>query len=218
VLLRRLLSRRGFTAEQRKSLLRQVRERGSIYLAQINAVYVRQFQMTSAAEDATRFLHQACRGLPSLRHAKPATTAQALDRDDAFFEAVLEHALAFFGSRILHPARPALRDGDVAELYEVTREDLEQQTALPFADAVGVLDFVTEHRAQNFQCTSAPAFSGDKYEFVVEQLGHLTGTDLYDAYIEGRLTTAGLRKFFLTHIEQPGVAREAYVQLRKRLR
>ena len=65
-LLRRLLSRKGFTAEQRRSLLRQVRERGSVYLTPINVVYVRQFHMTSAAEDATRFLHQACRGLPNL--------------------------------------------------------------------------------------------------------------------------------------------------------
>ena len=32
------------------------------------------------------------------------------------------------------------------------------------------------------------------------------------------MTTAALRKLFLTHIEQPGVAREAYVQLRTRLR
>ncbi len=62
-LLRRLLSRKGFTAERRRSLLRQVRERGSVYLTPINAVYVRQFRMSTAAEDATRFLHQACRGL-----------------------------------------------------------------------------------------------------------------------------------------------------------
>jgi hypothetical protein len=222
VLLRRLLSRKGFTAEQRKSLLRQVRERGSVYLAPINAVYVRRFQMTSAAEDAARFLHQACRGLPRLRHNKPAahhkSVTPALDRDDAFFEAVFEQAISFFGSRILHPARPALRDADIAELYDVTREDLEHQTELPFPDAVAVLDFLTEQRAKDFQGTTAPAFSGHKYDHAVEQLGHLTGTDLYDAYIEGRLTTAGLRKFFLTHIEQPGIARDAYIQLRKRLR
>jgi hypothetical protein len=31
------------------------------------------------------------------------------------------------------------------------------------------------------------------------------------------LTTAALRKLFLTHIEQPGLAREAYLQLRTRL-
>src|ERR1700737_5233729 len=110
-LLRRLLSRKGFTAEHRRSLLRQVRERGSVYLTPINAVYVREFRMTSSAEDATRFLHQACRGLPNLSNGKALAQHSApvapLDRDDAFYVAVFEHALAFFGSRILNPARPS---------------------------------------------------------------------------------------------------------------
>jgi hypothetical protein len=222
-LLRRLLSRKGFTAEHRQRLLRQVRERGSVYLTPINAVYVRQFRMTSSAEDAVRCLHQACRGLPNLSNGKApagqgAPGAKTLDQDDKFYMTVFEHALAFFGSRILHPARPALRDPDIAELFEVTREDLEQQTALPFGDAVEALDFLTEHRKQDFLGAPAPAFSGRKYEYVTEQLGHLAGTDLYDAYIEGRLTTTALRKLFLTHVEEPQVAREAYAQLRTHLR
>jgi len=241
-LLRRLLSRHGFTAEHRRSLLRQVRERGSVYLAPINAVYVRQFRMTSSAEDAVRCLHQACRGLPNLSNGKApaaqaALGAKTLDQDDAFYMAVFEHALAFFGSRILHPARPALRDTDIAELFDVTREDLEHQTSLPFADAVEVLDFLVEHRKRDFHgndfrsshrshrhtsapesLAPAPAFTGRKREYAAEQLGCLTGTDLYDAYIEGRLSTANLRKLFLAHIEEPGVACEAYVQLRMRLR
>ena len=226
-LLRRLLSRKGFTTEHRRSLLRQVLERGSVYLTPINAVYVRQFRMTSSAEDATRFLHQACRGLPNLcngkalaqrtaPHAAPA--AQSLAGDDAFYIAVFEHALAFLGSRILYPARPALRDTDLADLFDVTREDLEHQTSLPFADAVEALDFMAQHREHDCRAAQPPAFTGRKHEYVAEQLGYLTGNDLYDAYLEGRMTTAALRKLFLTHIEEPGVAREAYVQLRTRLR
>jgi hypothetical protein len=247
-LLRRLLSRKGFTGEDRRSLLRQVRERGSVYLAPINAVYVRQFHMTASAEDATRFLHQACRGLPNRRGSQsflqqssllgaPGTyDAQAMNQDDAFYTAVLEHAVAFFGSRILYPARPAFRDNDLAALLDITREDLEQETSLPFADAVDALQFLNEHRERDFQsdlrCRSgssrrastaesilqSPSFTGRKYEYAAERLGYLIGTDLYDAYLEGRLTTTALRKLFLTHIEMPGVARKTYVQLNTRLR
>ena len=225
-LLRRLLSRKGFTAEHRRSVLRQVRERGSVYLPPINAMYVREFRMTSSAEDATRFLHQACRGLPNLngkalaQHTAPHAAAvdPLLDRDDAFYMVVFEHALAFFGSRILHPARPALRDADLADLFDVTHEDLERQTSLPFADAVEALDFLTEHREHHSRAAQSPAFTGRKYEYTAEQLGYLTGNDLYDAYLAGRLTAAALRKLFLTHIEQPGVACQAYIQLRTRLR
>jgi hypothetical protein len=253
-LLRRLLSRKGFTPEDRRSLLRQVRERGSVYLAPINVVYVRKFSMTSSAEDATRFLHQACRSLPNRRASKPfaqhssangipgecvahsinQTTNQPTNtnKDDAFHITVLEHALAFFGSRILYPARPALRDNDLAALLDVTREDLEQETSLPFADAVDALQFLTQHRQQDFRSGNGsarssgatesimqvPAFTGRKYDYAAQRLGYLTGTDLYDAYLEGRLTTTALRKLFLTHIERPGVARETYVQLAFRLR
>jgi len=81
----------------------------------------------------------------------------------AFYAAVFEHALAFFGSRILYPARRALRDADIADLFDVTREDLEHQTSLPFADAVEVLDFLTLHRANDPRAaeslTSAPDFT-----------------------------------------------------------
>ncbi len=221
--MRRLLSRKGFSAERRGSLLRQVRERGSVYLTPINAVYVRQFRMTSAAEDATRFLHQACRGLPNLSNGKTLETrvgggAKPLDRDDAFYATVVEHALAFFGSRILYPARPALRDTDLAELFDVTREDLEHQASLPFADAVDALNFLIQHRAADLRCTQVPACNGRKYEYIAEQLGYLTGNDLYDAYLEGRLNPTALRKLFLAHVELPGVARESYAQLRARLR
>jgi len=217
-LLRRLLSRKGFTAEHRGSLLRQVCDRGSVYLAPINALCVRQFQMSTAAEDATRFLHQACRGLPNLSNGKPpAVLAHTLDKTDAFYMEVVEHALAFLGSRILYPARPARRDADVAELFDVTREDLEEQTALPFAEAVEVLDFLIQHRGWDGLAAPIPAFNGRKYEYTAQQLGYLTGNDLYDAYLKGRITPAALRKLFLVHIERPGVAREAYYQLRMRL-
>jgi hypothetical protein len=223
-LLRRLLSRKGFTAGQRRAMLRQVKERGSAYLAPLNAVYVRQFRMMFSAEDATRFLHHACRGLPNRVNGKaPAPLAP----EDAFYATVFEHALAFFGSRILYPARPAFRDADLAELSDLTCEDLEQQTSLSYPDTAEALDFLAAHR--EFErtrqksrlapewLTRAVAFTGRKYEYVTEQLGYLAGNDLYDAYLEGRLTPTTLRKLFLAHIEEPGVARDGYFRLSSRL-
>src|SRR6201993_4084800 len=63
-MLRRLLSRKGIDEAEREAMLTRVEERGSAYLPQVNLFYVREFQMLHAAEDATRFLHQACQGLP----------------------------------------------------------------------------------------------------------------------------------------------------------
>ncbi len=239
-LLRRLLSRKEFTAADKRHVVRRVRERGSIYLPRLNIVYVREFRMTSAAEDATRFLHQACRGLPyrSLANGNGANGSgrkrNGQAREDAFYASVFEHALAFFGSRVLHPARAAFRETDLAELFELTHEDLEQQTGLAFADAVEVLEVVDRLRGFdrhecNRRCnnTSKPrgragagdcvsdalAFEGRQFEYLGELLGYLAGNDLYDSYVEGRFTPAVLRRFFLAHIHEPGAARSEYQRL-----
>jgi hypothetical protein len=223
-LLRRLLSRKGFSASQRRAMLQRVHERGSAYLAPLNAFYIRQFHMMSAAEDAARFLHHACRGLPDRVNGK---APQPRTPHDAFFAATLEHALACFGSRILYPARPAFRDADLQARYELTREDLEQQTSLPYSDAIEILDFLSWHRESNRTERKRPAapdwtrvlaFTGRKWEHVTQQLGYLMGNDLYDAYLEGRVGPAVLRRLFLTHLEEPGAASEAYANLSARLR
>jgi hypothetical protein len=222
-LLRRLLSRKGFSASQRRAMLQRVHERGSAYLPPLNAFYIRQFHMMSAAEDAARFLHHACRGLPDRVNGK---IPQPRTPHDAFFAATLEHALACFGSRILYPARPAFRDAELQARYELTREDLEQQTSLPYSDAIEILDFLSWHRESNRTERKRPAapdwtrvlaFTGRKWEYVTQQLGYLLGNDLYDAYLEGRVGPAVLRRLFLTHLEEPGAAREAYASLNVRL-
>jgi hypothetical protein len=221
-LLRRLLSRKGFSAAQRRAMLQRVHDRGSAYLPPLNTFYVRKFQMISATEDAARFLHHACRGLPDRVNGK---VPQPLAPHDAFFAATIEHALACFGSRILYPARPAFRNADLQALYELTHEDLEHQTSLSYSDAMEVLDFlawhresVREQRPASPDWTRALAFTGQKRDYVTQQLGYLLGNDLYDAYLEGRIGTSALRRLFLEHIEEPGTASAAYANLNSRLR
>jgi hypothetical protein len=223
-LLRRLLSRKGFSAAQKRAMLHRVSERGGAYLVPLNAFYVRRFDMTSATEDAARFLHHACRGLPDRvngRHHEPRGP------QDAFFAAALEHALACFGSRILYPARAPFRDADLEELHELTFEDLERQAALKYPDVVDVVDFLSWYRrsargslarSASADWTRALAFTGRKWEYATERLGCLLGNDLYDAYLEGRLGPPALRRLFLAHLEEPGVASEVYANLNARLR
>ena len=60
--------------------------------------------------------------------------------------------------------------------------------------------------------------SGAKFEYVTQQLGYLLGSDLYDAYLEGRATPRYIRGLFLTHVEEPAAARTAYFDLVQKLR
>ena len=224
LLLRRLLSRKGFSPAQRRRMLRRVSERGSTYLVPLNAFYVRKFDMPSATEDAARFLHHACRGLPDRINGKvPAPRGP----EDAFLAATLENALACFGSRILYPARAPFRDADLQQLYELTHEDLENQSSLPCSDVTEILDFLAWHRQASYAQRPRPAspdwtrvlaFTGRKWEYATELLGSLLGNDLYDAYIEGRLGPGALRRLFLAHIEAPGDASRVYAHLNARLK
>ncbi|PYX35302.1 MAG: hypothetical protein DMG81_18320 [Acidobacteria bacterium] len=207
-LLRRLLSRKGVSEEEREAMLQRVEDRGCAYLPQVNAFYMHDFQMLHASEEATRFLHHACRGLP----------ARVTAREEAADEP----------SGVLYPARPALREADLRDLMEQTREDIERQTGLTFAESMRALDFLLLHRLLEIdarQCEQVRGSldegirsSGAKFEYITQQLGYLLGCDLYDAYLEGRVTPGFVRGLFLTHVDEPGTAREAYFTLVSRLR
>ncbi len=63
-------------------------ERGCVFVAATNTFYIREFRMAAAAEESSRFLHHACRGM------RPPTVITK----------EVEDALAHFGSRLLCPA------------------------------------------------------------------------------------------------------------------
>ncbi len=102
--LRQQLSRHRATEEEIEAMVRHVEERGSVYLPQVNAFYVHEFKMMYAAEEAARFLHHACRGLPA-RGDKVEPSAA-----NHFYAQTVEYALGYFGSRVLYPARPVAED------------------------------------------------------------------------------------------------------------
>lgn len=186
--LRQLLLRAIGETRKVDTMLHRVEAQGSGYLPSINAFYVREFQMVYAAEEAARFLHHACRGLPLRRngHAPPTT-----EREDRFYTRTLEHALAYFGSRVLYPARPAVRAEHGSDLSRVACEKLVQE-----------------------------ALRGDrsKFDSTAQRLGYTLGSDLYDAYLGGAVSRSVLRHLFLAHIDEPGKARETCKELIRKIR
>jgi Haem-binding uptake, Tiki superfamily, ChaN len=187
--LRRLISRRVIREPQMETTLARLEARGSAYFPEVNAFYVREFQLVHAAEDAARFLHHACRGLPhrlnghegngheaDARHN--AGTARAID---TFCARIIEHCLAYFGSRVLYPARPA-----------------------PEAASA----FTSSCAACEKAALAALRADQDTFESTSREWGYCLGSMLYDAYLAGRVTPSGLRRLFLIHLDGPGVARK----------
>ena len=195
-MLRRLLSRKGIAEEERESMLATVEEHGSAYLPQVNAFYLREFQMIHAAEDATRFLHQACQGLPQQLngHAAGGSAANGNSRRersaiDTFYARVIEHAVAYFGSRVLDPSRAVPDD-----------------SSLPSRAAC-------EKAAQ-----AAVRAETDKFDSAAQDLGYRIGSQIYDAYLAGKVAPSGLRRLFLAHLDEPGLARKVCAAVIAKLR
>jgi hypothetical protein len=183
-MLRRLLSRKGISEQQLETMLASVEERGSAYLPQVNAFHIREFQMMHAAEDAARFLHHACRGLPQLLNER-ATNGDEVNNggrmNDVFYTRVIEHAVAYFGSRVLYPARPAPETEDSPALSRTAVEKAAQATIR--ADA-------------------------EKLESTTREWGHRIGSQIYNVYLAGKVKPSGLRRLFLAHLDEPGLARK----------
>jgi hypothetical protein len=49
-------------------------------------------------------------------------------------------------------------------------------------------------------------------------LGYLLGDALYEAYLKGRVSRSMVRQLFLAHLEEPGIAKEAFREIAARVR
>jgi Haem-binding uptake, Tiki superfamily, ChaN len=186
--LRRLLSRATGEAEKIEAMLQKVEAQGTVYLPAINAFYVREFQMTCAAEEASRFLHHACRGLPLRRNGHAVATGEPADR---FYARTLEHALAYFGSRVLYPARPGISDQEACEFSHAACEKLMHEAL---------------HSDRN------------RFDSIAQKLGYTLGSQLYDAYLRGWVSRSVLRHLYMARIEQPGKARQICFEVARKVR
>jgi len=180
-MLGRLLLRKGVSEDDLRSVLLRVEECGSTYLPQVNAFYVREFQMIHAAEDVARFLHQACQGLPRRLNGHAPPASQDTNRADRLYARIMEHAIAYFGARVLYPSRSAAQ-GD--EDTPLSRAALDK--------------------------TAQTVLRGDpeKIESFARDCGYRIGSQIYDAYLGGKLAASGLRRLFLAHLDEPGLARK----------
>src|SRR5580692_5871017 len=199
-MLRRLLSRKGISDTDREAMLATVEERGSAYLAPANAFYIRQFQMMHAAEDAARFLHQACQGLPHRvnGHANgEIETSRRKNELDDFYARVIEHAVAYFGSCMLYPSRPASDANEEGDDTPLSRAACEKAA----------------------QAALRAGRSGEeKFETSAREWGYRIGGEIYNAYLAGKVAPRGLRRLFLAHLDEPGMPRKVCTAVIARLR
>ena len=217
--MRKLLLRKGAGEEETKEIFARLDKLGACYVPRMKALFVRQFQIEGAAEGAARFVHYACR--PATSDDPVTFTGEREKQEQAFYARVLEHALGYFGSRILYPARPAVRESELYALYAQSQEIIEEQTIYSYREYMQMIDFLVLHKDYESaprQYSGVPelirqgtSFTGEKFAFASEKLGYMLGSELYDAYVAGRLSRRYIRSLFFRKLSGP-LARATYFQ------
>ncbi len=226
----KLLQRRIAAEPDRKAIRARLAEQGSAYLPAMNSIYVTDFQMVHVAEEAASFLHHACRGSVS----KPAdgngngNGSGPAEPPGRFYSRVLEHALAYLGSRVLYPARTPVREADLYTLYAQSQAEIESTAVCSYAEYMRMLDFLVLHKdyeASIRRYVATPAlieegvrFTGERFDFATRQLGYMLGTELYDAYVSGRVGKRFLRSLFFHKSHELNGARDFYFAVVRRMR
>ena len=84
----------------------------------------------------------------------------------------------------------------------------------PEEDSSFTLSFAACEKA----ALAAVRLDNEKSEALAKVWGYRLGSMLYDDYLAGRVTPGGLRRLFLSHLNEPGVARKVCRALIARVR
>jgi len=78
----------------------------------------------------------------------------------------------------------------------------------PSRPAPAVDDSLLSRAAIEKLAQAAARVEIDGFESSVLELGQRIGSQLYDAYLAGKIAPSGLRRLFLAHLHEPGLARK----------
>ena len=218
---RKLLLRKGTDRREVGRILEDVREHGCAYVPRLNAIFATRLNMRRSAELAAHFVQLACAARsPGQRRISPA------DPVDEFYSHVLEDGLIYFGSRVLYPSRPPVRESDYYVLYSQPREVVDSCSLYSYREYLEMIDFLLLHKDYELhsqQYGRPPRLieqglqhGGARSVFLTRELGLMLGTELYDAYVSGRLTRRSIRALFLRS-RHTGDAAKLYFRLVQRV-
>ncbi len=219
---RKLLQRKGMESRALDRVLDDVNRNGCCYLPRRNAVLATRLNMRRTAELAAEFVLLASQGRIGEDVCEPPARADA----DLFYSRVLDGAAIYLGSRILYPARPPVREADYYVLYSQSRGSVESNSLCTYREYLEMIDFLLLHKDYELHrqeygpaprlIEAALQSSGWRFAFVTRELGLMLGTELYDAYVAGRLTKRTLRSL-ICRSRRTAEAAQLYFRLAQRV-
>jgi hypothetical protein len=202
-----LLARWAIPADRARLARDQFQENGTSYVPELNSIFIHRLQLTAAAEESTRFIHQLCRGDLPYSLDRPA--------EDQFFVSVIERALGYFCSKILDSSRDGIAALSQRVLAQISYND-------QLARAVSSLMKPSRRpTAQHFETLKLAIGSGSRAgrttHMLGQLLGYVLGRKLYQAFLETRISRRDIQALFCDPLDRPNRPLECYRDLTERL-
>lgn len=206
-----ILRKRG--ASELRTVLECLRKQGCCYSPRLNTFFLRHFEMLQLTEEIAWYVHRACLGAIG----RAGVDWSERSPQDRFYASAVESALRVFGSRVLYPGRPVLREEGLYALYS------QEHTASVREEFDSMIDFLIMHKdfeAHRSMYWRTPLMvergiesDGEKFEYLTKHLGELLGNELYEAYLAGRISKRSLRGFYFADLAARGAAEATYFDM-----
>jgi uncharacterized iron-regulated protein len=197
--------------------LESLRNYGTAYVPALNSCVVVRFNPAYVAREAARFV------LAAMRDALGKTRPNGGDRWDAFYDAVIDEALACFGSKIVHPMQDCLKEDLIVRAVDargVVRESIPRRSLRETRTTVRLFKAALdgERRGDGARGTTrgaerilGPGFG--RHALVVRALGNRLGEALYHSFHAGRVRRQDIVELFRRPPGGPGEVHTRYLDL-----
>ena len=169
-------------------------------------MFIDRFNLDSTAEETARFIYHACRGRLQARTNQPS---------DVFFAQVIERALGYFCSKLLHSSRDGIEALGERVLNYMGYND-EFARTVPYLLDPGKKPS-TAHFEKLKTALEEHAGRGKLMRMLSRVLGYALGRRLYRAYLESRISRKEIQALFYDPLPAPQDALSRYVELNNRL-
>lgn len=220
-LVRRLLHGVGMDSQDEEEILSHLERRGSCYVPRLNAILIGAFNLAHAGEEAGHFVNMVLIGLI---HEHARLWAR---QHDNFYTCVIEETLAFFTSKLIHPARNYFQESPFYRLYGKPREEVEAQSGHSQEEFDKIVRFILVHKRMEQKYADyahvpeeiLEGINADRRRVYIltHELGYFLGQQMYEGFQQKVITWEEISRLFRTRFDESGSALNAYLSLAERL-
>ncbi len=198
--------------------LENIKSYGMAYVPALNTFLVLRFDPTSAAREAARFV------VTVMRDALAEGRKPPRERGDAFYTAIIDEALACFGSKIVNPTQDCLKADLLMRALDergAVRESIHRRTMAETREAARLFKAALEQERARRGSRGAgdanrlPALGLRKRILIVRALGNRLGEAMYHSFHAGKLKRRDIVELF-RGAAGPGSAEQRYRELLER--